>query len=521
MNKNPVGALPETVAASGLLPEGATVVLGLSGGPDSVCLLYLLAELRDTLRLHIVCAHINHGLRGGDSEADERFAAALCRDLDIPLELLRIDAAALAREESLSVEEAGRAVRYAFFDEICEKYEGGRNERNGSDGSNEYGDRERVENGTRPVIALAHNRDDQAETVFLRLLRGTGPDGVAGIPRRRKSAAGYAIVRPLLDVPRGEIEAWLDARGIAARTDKSNLKPLYARNRIRLEVMPYLEEKTGAPIRASLARLAKHAAEDKEYFDLICAETLGERLGTQKRTSPLCPDFSLPLDLLAGAHPAIRRRLITKVFAKLGLVSDIESVHFAAAHALIAAGETGKSISFPHGYTLSLSYERVVFSPPLCSARVPENAPENVPDVAVRIAELREHKARTVEFGGFSFVFKIESGPADLSDLIAGGREDDTVLLLDCDSLAASEESLVIRTRRDGDRIRLRGMDGGKKLQDLFTDAKTPRNVRGRLPLIADSAEILWIPGLRKSERYAAADATKRVLSVRLTPNNK
>ena len=349
----------ELLINADLVEDGQTVVLGISGGPDSVCLLYELLALSEERRQGggagnlIVCAHMNHGLRGAESDGDEAFVVSLCEKLGTPFEAEYIDAEALARESGLTMEEAGREARYAFFDKVCEKYAGGTDE----------------PPPFVPVIAVAHNQDDQVETILMRILRGTGTDGLAGMAQRRGSAAGFDIVRPLLGVSRGDIDRRLEVYGAVARTDGSNLRTEHFRNRIRLEILPYLEAAAGAGVRQSLLRLAGNAAEDRGYFDAIVEGALDEYLDETDEPSPFVPQLSLPAEMLAGVHPAIRRRLIRAVFAELGLKRDIAAVHLAAAERLLRTwqdgGEaSGKRVEFPFDYTFGIEGREAVFRSP-------------------------------------------------------------------------------------------------------------------------------------------------------------
>jgi len=333
--------ISDTVSARRLVPEGGTVVLGLSGGPDSVCLLHNLLALKERDAGTLICAHVNHGLRGAESDADEAFVAALCARLGLPLEILRIDTAALAAAAGMGLEEAGRAARYAFFDETAGKYAA----------------------KAAPVIAVAHNQNDQVETVLMRLLRGTGTDGLAGMPYSRKSAAGYDVIRPLLDVPRAEIEDWLAARGIDFRRDASNDSREPFRNRIRHEALPALETASGGCVRRSVLRLAGSAAEDRDYFNAACEALMDTCKITDRGV------LSYPLSDLAELHPALRHRLIVKLFARLGLTRDIAQVHLAAADRLFekaafGGGAGGKRVEFPDDYTLGVEGAKAVFRAP-------------------------------------------------------------------------------------------------------------------------------------------------------------
>jgi tRNA(Ile)-lysidine synthase len=386
-----------TIINDELIGDGQLVVLGLSGGPDSVCLLYELLSLREARERNggagnpIVCAHVHHVLRGAEADEDEACGVSLCKELGVPVVVEHIDAEALARDSGLTVEEAGREARYAFFDEVCEN----------------------IVEGTDPffyspsaVIAAAHNQDDKVETVLMRILRGTGTDGLAGIAERRKSAAGFDIVRPLLGVSRNEIDARLEMYEAEARVDGSNLNTEYFRNRLRLEVLPYMEEMLGSGIRQSLLRLAENAAEDKSYFDAVVTETLDKFLDAQEEKPPLAKEtppetpsstsdektaeqkepsplssstagqkepspsvLSLPAELLASAHPAVRHRLIRAAFAELGLKRDVASVHLTAADRLLQTwqegGEaSGKRVEFPFDYTFGIKGKDAVFRTP-------------------------------------------------------------------------------------------------------------------------------------------------------------
>ena len=332
-----------------LIEDGQTIIIGVSGGPDSVCLLFELLALNE-VRLKeggvgnpVVCAHINHGLRGEESDGDEAYTLSLCEKLGVPSYVKHVDIAALAKEEGLSVEEAGRRVRYDFFEELCK-------------------------NSVNPVIAVAHNMDDQIETVFMRIMRGTGTDGLAGIARTRKSALGYNIVRPLLDVSREDIVKRLLTYGETAREDSSNSNTQYFRNKIRIEILPWLEKTLDLDPGKSLLRLSENAGEDRDYFSIVVSEALDEFLEYPEEDGDDSVCF-LPAEMLATIHPSIRNRIIRAVFAELGLQSDIATVHLAAADRLLMVwqegGEaSGKRVEFPSDYTFGITGKKVVFRTP-------------------------------------------------------------------------------------------------------------------------------------------------------------
>ena len=330
------------------IDPGQTVVIGLSGGPDSVCLLYELKILGNP----VICAHVNHGLRGEEANGDEAYVRELCAKLKVPLEVRQIDAAALAKELGQTIEEAGREARYAFFDEICEKV---------------AAEVKTDDSYVMPAIAVGHNMDDQVETVLMRIMRGTGIDGIAGIAPRRKSAAGFDILRPLLSVPREKILMRLSELKVTTREDTSNKETEYFRNKIRLEIIPWLENATDFSLRQSLLRLAENAAEDKDYFDAVISEAIDEFSGGVVEEED--GSIMIPVEILAGSHPAIRHRLIRAVFAEIGLTRDIAAVHLAAADNLLRTWQdgreaSGKRVEFPFDFTFGIKGKNAVFRTP-------------------------------------------------------------------------------------------------------------------------------------------------------------
>ncbi|MDR3225263.1 MAG: TilS substrate-binding domain-containing protein, partial [Clostridiales Family XIII bacterium] len=321
----------------------------------------------------------------------------------------RIDIAALAAERSMSVEEAGRAARQMAFAEAADA------------AWNEPGDGDHlppnrkmtapalsgVWNGSEkddrlpasctpadPVrIAVAHNLEDQAETILMRILRGTGTDGLAGMPLMRPDGAGHVIIRPLLHVGRAGIEAYCVKHGLAPRRDSTNSETKYHRNLLRLRVMPALEELLGAPAAPALVRLGRNAAEDKDYFAGITKALMKEYCETPLHdgSSPVSlgkggggddrsccggggeddllrsagdGEARVPRAVLTDMHPAVRHRFIRRVFAQAGLVRDISAVHLTAADRILAKGEGGKSVDFPGGYKFAIEGKYIVFRRP-------------------------------------------------------------------------------------------------------------------------------------------------------------
>ena len=468
----------ETIAKEELIVSGDRVILALSGGPDSVCLFYVLLSLSKEMAFELNAVHVNHMLRGEDSEGDCEYVRNLCRENNITLDVIEVDVNKLAEEKNLTVEEAGRQTRYNAFDKIANNIEV-------DQGASKYSIK----------IATAHNLNDQIETLLMRIIRGTGPAGLAGIPLRRVDEEGFEIIRPLLKTDREKIEEFLKQNNIEPRIDKSNSDTKYFRNKIRHKLLPILKEEFGDSTFDSIQRLSRIADEEKDFFDAIVAETIENNCefieaDLESVTLVEQSDFVrrsgesavISMELMQGVHPAIRHKLILGIFAELGLNQDIASVHLSAADELIVKGETGKAIDFPRGNTLEIEYENVIFRG------------------AVTIEEYKD---------------AIETRTSTFQSGCRGAIEDDAGIQIaefDADAIEKAGLIPVWRTRLPGDRIRPDGMDGSKKLQDLFVDMKVPRDRRESLLVLAVDDNILWIPGIRKSRDFAITENTKNVM---------
>ncbi|MDR2089558.1 MAG: tRNA lysidine(34) synthetase TilS, partial [Clostridiales Family XIII bacterium] len=353
----------------------------------------------------------------------------------------------------------------------------------------------------------------QAETVLMRILRGTGPDGLAAMPHLREDEGGFAVIRPLLDVPRARIEAYCAAEGLTPARDRSNKETAYTRNRIRLSLLPLLEKDYNENIVEALARLAANAAEDRAYFDEITGDLLARgRFAADG-------GFELPLALFAEARAALRHRLIVRGFERVGLTQDIAAVHLRAADALIEGGRTGKAVDFPNGYRLSLRYGHLRFS---AAGGMPSGAGPH--ERSFPLDALLRVPVFSLEAGAGAVRLSLHPAPrADGSPAgdempAADGTPAEIRIELDFDLLAAAHGDIGVRSRRAGDWMRPAGMDGTKLIQDLFVDAKLPREDRETLPLIAAGDEILCVLAAgrlgRRTGNYAVTAATRRILRI-------
>ncbi len=422
-----------TILKYDLLERGDHVVVGLSGGPDSVSLFHVLYDLSREMDLSLYAVHINHKLRPGAAEEDQAYVEALCERLSVPCHVYVRDCNKISAELGITSEEAGRKVRYEAFSEVARGIMQAGREKQDSNATE--GKKEKIK------IAVAHNMNDQAETVLFRLLRGTGTDGLSGMEYARKDENGFTIIRPLLDSSRDEIEEYCRLRKLAPRIDHTNAEAIYARNKIRLNLLPYLKENFNANITEALCRLAKIAGEDKRYIwakaqeayeaALIRTENGGNGAVSARR--------SFDLEKMRAMEGAIRHRVILTAFSEIGLYKDVSAVHLEAADSLIKAGRTGSSTDFPRGYKLRISYGTVV----ACG-----------PETIKEVGEIKE------------------------------------------------EEGCVWRTRLPGDYIRVKltkeqdgqpARYGRKKIQDYFVDRKVPREERDRILLLCRGHEVLKV----------------------------
>ncbi len=367
----------KTIKEHNLLQNKQHIVLGLSGGPDSVCLFHVLMKLSRQMQTTVHPVHINHKLRPGAAERDQQYVENLCRSMGTSCSVFTVDCSALARELSVPGEEAGRIARYGAFYETAEKIAA----RLVSEGMSETEARDNVK------IAVAHNAGDQAETILFRLLRGTGVDGLAGMAYERKEH-GFSVIRPILDVKRADIEEYCERNGLSPVTDQTNKEAIYARNKIRLELLPLLEREYNGNIKESLLRLGRIAAEDKDYLwqqtEQMYADMAEIRYGETPddlRTAsdnpavdsgaalknpaaayaPVPEAVTVDREKLSAVHPSIRHRLIMKAFAQIGLEKDISEERIKSADAIISKKQAPKTVEFPHGYRLMVAKGKVTF----------------------------------------------------------------------------------------------------------------------------------------------------------------
>ncbi|NPV53664.1 MAG: tRNA lysidine(34) synthetase TilS [Firmicutes bacterium] len=461
-----------------MLEQNDRVVVGLSGGPDSVALLHILYSFAGEYRLILHVAHLNHMFRGNEAEEDARFVKEFADSLGLPCIVESYDVPAYLRRTGRSPQEGAREVRYDFYRRVARDV-----------GANK--------------VALGHNADDQVETILMRLFRGSGLTGLTAIPPVR-AEGDITYIRPLIRASRSEIAAYCEANNLATRLDASNVKPKYLRNKIRLELIPLLEREYNSRIREALLRTADILRLDSDYIEGMAAAAFQDALFDWTEDSVI-----LDCGALFRQHGAIQGRIIRQAVARLrgGEVKDIESEHIHSVLAMARRGVSGASLDMPGGIMAEYEYGKLRLRiETRGAAPLPERpvVPERVlviPGVT-RIPELScEIEARVLDIGEMPL-------PREGRKRARGYR----VCLeefLDSDAIPGP---LVVRTRRHGDRFRPLGMDGTKKLKEFFIDLKIPRGRRDRIPLIVAGDEIIWVIGYRIGERFKVTGATRKVL---------
>lgn len=454
----PVSALSERIAViireQKLFCPGDTLIIGLSGGADSTALLDLLASLPET-PYQLIAAHLNHCLRGGESDEDEEFCRDLAERYNIPFESRRIDVHALADDESLNLEDAGRRARIAFFDEILAVRKA-------------------------QSVVLAHHADDQAETVLMRLLRGSGMAGLAGMPYRNKR--NYC--RPLLGTTRAEIEAYLVERGLFWREDSTNRDTTYLRNRIRHELLPLLEQYNPA-IRCGLATTASILTDDNDVLDDQAALIARQVCHTTSHGT------SCSINLLKVQPLALQRRIIRLALSQVhGNLERFSYHHIDDICRLLTSARPNSAICLPGNILVAKEYDALVvryretIQPDTYGLLIPGPGVYQFPSGALLTVE---PSAVPDHFGTNNTAF------------------------FDLDKVPFPWH---VRTFLPGDRIQQLGMTGKKKVKDIFIDDKIPLLQRSRTPLVFCGNELIWVCGMRTSRNARLDSSSSHIVKV-------
>ncbi len=475
-----------------MIVSGDTVVLGVSGGADSVCLLLMLCELAMEMPLKLIVVHVNHGIRE-EGKRDAAYVEKLCEERNLPFFLIEEDVKGFAKEEKLSEEEAGRMVRYRAFAHILE--ENIKNENMGAGGKIDGG---KIAGGK---IAVAHNAGDRVETMLFHLFRGTGLSGASGIKPVRGN-----IIRPLLCLEREEIEEYLNENQVSFCIDHTNLEDTYTRNRIRNHILPFAEKEICSGAAAHMWEAADMLLETEEYIKKQAQKVYDECLVKEDEacgTQPL--KIVLQADTLASKEPFMQKQVLLKALEELTESrKDITSVHVEEIRKLLDK-QGSKQISLPYGLTAMKEYDRLIlfdgsFRGSLSQGRKEmEAVPVSIPG-CIFVPGLG-----MVEFSLFSH---------EKTQIIP---EKSYTKWFDYDRIT---RSLLFRTRKTGDYLTINEGLSKKKLKDYMIGEKIPKNERGELYVLADGSHILWVPGHRISQYYKVTEYTKCILQVTVQPSD-
>lgn len=450
------------IIKNSLLNKGDKVLVALSGGPDSVCLLHCLHMLKDEFDLEIGAAHVNHMLRGDEALSDEDYVRNLCESLDIECYIERIDIDRISKENGISHEMAGRDERYAFFERLKKKHR--------------Y-----------TKVAIAHNANDQAETVIMRMMRGTGLDGLCGIRVKREGD----IIRPILSLERHEIEEYCSINNLNPQIDKSNLEKIYSRNKIRLDILPYMQENFNEDIIKAINRMASILQKDNEYMD-------NESEKIYKKYCNYTNDELCLNNELFKLNEAIVTRVIKKAFIKYANThNNFEMKHIYEVIELIKLG-TNKKINLPNGIIAENIYGNIYLRKKISSLKKNNNQ-----EVVLKRNQVEN---TSINFGDYKISFNVLSNKNNIEF-----SNNPLIKYFDYDNI---KEGLSIRNRKDGDKIRLLGMKGTKKLKDIFIDLKIPRDKRDYIPILCFDNSIAWIIGHKVSEDFKVSKKTKNILKI-------
>jgi len=443
------------------------LLVAVSGGPDSVCLLHILVKLREELDIRLHIAHLNHQLRGAESEADAHYVCDLAHRLDIPATIEQRDVKAYQAQHRLSLEEAAREVRYTFLAQVAK-----------SIGANR--------------VAAGHTVDDHIETILMHLIRGTGTRGLRGLQPSslwQSSGNSLIIIRPLLPVSRWETADYCYNYQLMPRIDASNLSLSPLRNRIRHQLLPLLES-YNPQVAEALLRTARIAGDDLAFLDKETTRQWGKIVQKQGSTITLNKKRVLELPL------ALKRYLLRRVIEDLlGNLKDIESRHIEEIIGALTK-PAGKRLSLPGGLVFSIEYNQYLIGPdqaalspfPILGAEFPLKLPGETALPGWRVeATITSREQMTKKDEDFTAYFDLDK----------------------------TGDKLLVRPRQPGDRFQPLGMSQPKKLGEFMIDSKIPSAWRQRIPLVCSPQHILWVVGWRIDERVKVTEDTKQVLRIK------
>ncbi|MBI5328776.1 MAG: tRNA lysidine(34) synthetase TilS [Deltaproteobacteria bacterium] len=464
-----------TIKRFNMLSKGDTVMVAVSGGIDSVVLLHALSMLAEECRISILVVHLNHCLRGKESDRDEAFVKGIAKKMGVKFIYKRVDIRSLVKKGD-SLQDVAREARYLFFEETAKKYRADK-------------------------IATGHNMDDQAETVVSRFLRGAGLNGLSGIlPKRGK------YIRPLLDVSRKEIEEYAAKNGLRFVKDSSNKNTKYLRNRIRLQLMPVLEC-YNPRLKNDAARLANILARDEDYLKDKAKDIYRDCMKGRGKNA-----IVLYVQELSRLHDAIKARVFFMAVEELlGSLKGFYSYHVEDFLKLLSNASPNISITLPHNLTLYKEYDVVIIE----RGKRQEARGKNSADIAFGQELKINGKTEVIADCGLriaDFKTRIQNRKSKIVNL-----KPQSVAYFDYDKVAGKAHPtipLIVRSFRPGDSFVPLGMNGHKKVKELFQEKKISKRRRNMVPVLVSGSEIIWVAGMRQAEYGKIESGTKKILEI-------
>lgn len=443
-----------------VISSGDKILVALSGGPDSLALVDILNKIKDELNISIHAAHLNHMFRGEEAAGDANFVKEFCENRRIPVTVESINVKEYMQKTGLSSQVGAREVRYDFLNKTAIK-----------EGCNK--------------IALGHHADDQAETILMNIMRGSGSKGLKGI-----ELVNRQYIRPLLFVRRKEIEEYCQKNNLEPRTDSSNLKDVYLRNKIRHHLIPYLEQDFNPNIVEALNQTAMIIKDEFEYIEDITKDIFNKFIVKEDNVILF---NRLSFNSLATA---IQRRLLIRIWTELtGDNRGLDFIHIEKTIRFISEGPSNGRIDLPRGFACKSEYE------------------------TIKISRLDKEDLRSPKVGNYMLIIPGKTVLEGLDKTIECRVSNDKVIetrksneiLIDLDKVI---QPLVVRGRMPGDIIRIKGLSGSKKLKDFLIDLKIPVKKRDEIPILYDQQGIIWVGGIRECSGYEVDESTTKYLSI-------
>lgn len=474
-----------------LLTEKDRIVVGTSGGPDSIALLHILWQLSKEYSLSLCVAHLNHMQRGQESKEDAEYTIRFANELSIPVVSEEIDVKAIKERETkgLPLTDVARKIRYDFLKRAALGFEANK-------------------------IAVGHHANDHVETMLINLIRGAGPEGLKGIAPIRKIDEGLLLIRPLIKVSSLQIHQYLSLYHLEFRIDSSNLKPIFLRNRVRLQLLPLLRNEYNPKIDNAFIQLSKIIGIDDDYMNEVVNHALPQVIIEHKKKM-----IVMDVDKLSGLHPAIQTRVIRKAIAMIkDDTNGFNYQHIQGIRQLITSIHPQAKLSLPFSISAQREYKHLVIKEEsiyrlkqLDSYEYLIDIPETkeISDMGCTI-KTDVVPIKTI-FNDIDYIKKHPS--LECRYPIQDARH--PLVLRAYFDYEQVTSPLTLRCRKNSDRFQPYGMQGRKKIKDFFMDMKLPMDTRNRMPLLVDKkGNILWVIGLRINEQVKITDKTQNVLVI-------